>query len=145
MHGSPTAVAIFSENQAALSGAALPKKKSAAQQLQLQIYTDLKHWEKHLPVCLYCLSILKHLTVTALINKQPTRIGFKAPSKLISRALDLLEKGPEATIDQLQTGPVPLNNYLYRIKRADSPTCQHCDKRETPFNYLITCPTFTEQ
>ncbi|MBW0498140.1 hypothetical protein O181_037855 [Austropuccinia psidii MF-1] len=184
-HGHPTAVAIFSDNQAALSGAALPRKRSVAQKLQLKLYTDLNHWTKLFPVHLYwcpghvgipenekvdalaklaaesqeiltytiktiSLSILKQLTLTALINKKPTLeeatcIGFKTPSKLITRALNLLEKGPAATIHQLRTGHVPLNNYLYRIKRADSPTCQHCDKRETPFHYLIQCPAFTDQ
>ncbi|MBW0481160.1 hypothetical protein O181_020875, partial [Austropuccinia psidii MF-1] len=184
-HGYPPAVAIFSDSQAALSSAALHKKQATAQQLQLQIYTNLKHWVKYFPIRLYwcpghvgipenekadvlakqaedsqktsiytintiSLSTLKHLTVATLINKQPTpeeatRISFKTPPKLISRALDLLEKGPAATIHQLQSGHVPLNNYLYRIKRVDSPTCQHCDKRETPLHYLITCPAFTKQ
>ncbi|MBW0494315.1 hypothetical protein O181_034030 [Austropuccinia psidii MF-1] len=62
------------------------------------------------------ISILRQLTSAALINKsipeEATHIGFKTPPKLITKALDLLEKGPAATIHQLQTGHVPLNNYL---------------------------------
>ncbi|MBW0552638.1 hypothetical protein O181_092353 [Austropuccinia psidii MF-1] len=158
-HGRPTVVAIFSDNQASLSGAALPRKRSVAQQLQLKHFTNLKHWAKPFPVCLYwcpghvgipenekvdalaklaaesqeiatytiktiSLFILRQLTLMVLINKQPTLeeatcIGFKTPPKLITRALDLLEKVSVATIHQLQKGHVPLNNYLYQIKRAD--------------------------
>ncbi|MBW0472459.1 hypothetical protein O181_012174 [Austropuccinia psidii MF-1] len=52
-HGHPAEVALFSDNQAALSSAILPKKKSAAQHLQLKLYTNLQKWVKHFPVCLY--------------------------------------------------------------------------------------------
>ncbi|MBW0593309.1 hypothetical protein O181_133024 [Austropuccinia psidii MF-1] len=52
-HGHPTAVAIFSDNQAALSGPALPRKRSTAQKLQLKLYTNLKNWANLFPVRLY--------------------------------------------------------------------------------------------
>ncbi|MBW0526181.1 hypothetical protein O181_065896 [Austropuccinia psidii MF-1] len=41
-HSHPKAVALFSENQAALTSAVLPKRNSEAQHLQLKLYTSLQ-------------------------------------------------------------------------------------------------------
>ncbi|MBW0481449.1 hypothetical protein O181_021164 [Austropuccinia psidii MF-1] len=183
--GYPKAAAFFSDNQAALMGAALPKKNSTAQNLQLKLYTTLQEWAKQFPIRLYwcpghagipenekvdalaklaaeskatsahtistiSLSKLKQhtmrkLTHNPLTPEETTRIGFKTPPKLIIKALDQLEKGPAATIHQLRTGHVPLNDYLHRIKQTDSPLCKHCNERETPHHYLIACPKFKKQ
>ncbi|MBW0474081.1 hypothetical protein O181_013796 [Austropuccinia psidii MF-1] len=153
IQGHHAEVALFPDNQAALFGMTLPKKRSASQHLQLKLYTNLQQWAEHFPVCLcWCpghagisenerldmsakhaaesqdlstytintisISKLKQLTLMKLINKHPTpeeatQIGFKTLPKLITKALDLLDKGPAATIHQLQTGHVPLNDYLH--------------------------------
>ncbi|MBW0502317.1 hypothetical protein O181_042032 [Austropuccinia psidii MF-1] len=179
-HGYPEAVAIFSDNQAAL-----PKRNSTAQFIQLKLYANLQQWTEHFPVRLYwcpghvgipenervdklakqaaesqatslhtihtiSLSSLKRHTASTLANnplttEEKARIGFRTSPKLITEALDLLEKGLVATIHQLRAGHVPLNDYLHQIKRADSPMCQHCNKRETPFHYLIKCRNFNTQ
>ncbi|MBW0469256.1 hypothetical protein O181_008971 [Austropuccinia psidii MF-1] len=148
-NGHPEAVALFLANQAALMGAALPKEILGAQNLQLKLYTTLQRWAEHFPVCLYRCPGHQHnisrLTNNPLTPEEATQIGFKALPKLIIKALDLLEKGPAATIHQLQTGHVPLNNYLHRIKRTNPPLCQHCNKQETPIHYLVKFPNFKNQ
>ncbi|MBW0463296.1 hypothetical protein O181_003011 [Austropuccinia psidii MF-1] len=140
-HGYPTGAAFFSDNQMALACAALPKKKSAAQKLQLQLHTKLQHWAQKFPIRLYWCpghvgipenkrvdklaklaaesQITSHLTINTisisklqqtsknilknnpLTCKEMLRLNFKTPPKLINKALDLLEKGPAATIHQL--------------------------------------------
>ncbi|MBW0488302.1 hypothetical protein O181_028017 [Austropuccinia psidii MF-1] len=184
-HGYPTGAAFFSDNQMALASVAFLKKKSAAQQLQLQLHTNLQYWAQKFPVRLYWCpghagipenervdklaklaaesQITSHLTINTislsklrqtskdilkddpLTREEMLRINFRTPPKLINKALDLLEKGPAATIDQLRTNHVPLNDYLHRIKRKDSPNCQFCSTRETPHHYLIKCPAFDDQ
>ena len=45
---------------------------------------------------------------------------------------------------QLQSGHVPLNSYLHRINKADSPICQGCQLyKELVFHYIMRCETYT--
>ena len=45
---------------------------------------------------------------------------------------------------QLRSGHVPLNTYLHRIKKADSPICPSCHQyRETVMHYVMRCVTHT--
>ena len=47
---------------------------------------------------------------------------------------------------QLRTGHIPLQAHLYRIQRADTPTCPTCHNHpETVEHYLLHCPTYDEQ
>ena len=47
---------------------------------------------------------------------------------------------------QLRTEHVPLQTYLHRIQRADSPTCEQCGTApETVHHYLRECPAYEEQ
>ena len=44
---------------------------------------------------------------------------------------------------QLRTRHVPLNKYLHRIKRADSPLCPACEGgSESVLHFLVTCPAY---
>ncbi|TFK58764.1 hypothetical protein BDN72DRAFT_746728, partial [Pluteus cervinus] len=50
----------------------------------------------------------------------------------------------------LRTQHIPLNAYLHRFKRADSPYCKSCIKsrlylRETVTHYLFECPAWKSQ
>ncbi|MBW0575318.1 hypothetical protein O181_115033 [Austropuccinia psidii MF-1] len=65
-----------------------------------------------------------------LTREEISRIKYKTPPKLINKALDPLEKGPAATIHQLQTNHVPSNDYLNQIKRHKSPNSQHCNAKK---------------
>ncbi|MBW0520159.1 hypothetical protein O181_059874 [Austropuccinia psidii MF-1] len=149
LHGYPTGAAFFSDNQMALAGAALPRRKSAAQQLQIRLHTTLHHWDQNFPIRLYwCpghVGIPENKRNTPLNREETLRINFKTPPELINKALDRLEKGPAATIHQLRMSHVPLNDYLHQIKRKDSPNYQFCNTRETPYHYLLKCPAFDDQ
>lgn len=42
---------------------------------------------------------------------------------------------------QLRTGHIPLNHFLYKIGKAESPLCQACElEREDVSHYLMKCP-----
>ncbi|MBW0500972.1 hypothetical protein O181_040687 [Austropuccinia psidii MF-1] len=77
-----------------------------------------------------------------LTHEEISRIKYKTPPKLINKALDLLEKGPAATIHQLQTNHVPSNDSLHQIKRHKSPNCQHCNAQD---HYLLISLAFNDQ
>jgi len=41
----------------------------------------------------------------------------------------------------LRSGHIPLNQYLFRIKKVDSPHCPHCPTVvETVHHFLLVCP-----
>ncbi|KAJ8594938.1 hypothetical protein M405DRAFT_728948 [Rhizopogon salebrosus TDB-379] len=46
----------------------------------------------------------------------------------------------------LRTGHAPLNKYLHRIGKAESPHCLHCQQvEETVHHYLFTCPLYQRE
>jgi ribonuclease HI len=46
-------------------------------------------------------------------------------------------------IAQLHTGHIPLNHYLHRITKSNTPRCSSCNyKEETTHHYLFDCPTW---
>ncbi|MBW0488786.1 hypothetical protein O181_028501 [Austropuccinia psidii MF-1] len=85
------------------------------------------------------------MTPPPLTPAQQLRIKFKTPAPFIIEALDNLEKGLAATIHQLCTSHVPLNDYLHRIKQTKKPICETCNTLETPSHYLIICKNFRAQ
>ena len=51
-----------------------------------------------------------------------------------------------STIFQLRTGHVPLNFYLCRFKKVQSPQCPACGHpKETPIHFLLQCPKFAHE
>jgi hypothetical protein len=47
---------------------------------------------------------------------------------------------------QLRTGHFPLNEYLFRFKRAESTKCPACGHpSETPQHFLLDCPTYAHE
>lgn len=51
-----------------------------------------------------------------------------------------------ALLFQLRTGHAPLESYLFRIGKVDSPRCPNCGQDdETVFHYLIRCPQFANE
>jgi ribonuclease HI/exonuclease III len=47
---------------------------------------------------------------------------------------------------QLRTGHFPLNEYLYRFKRAESASCPACGfHTETPQHYILDCPAYAHE
>jgi hypothetical protein len=42
-------------------------------------------------------------------------------------------------------GHSPLNNYLHKIRKIDSPNCSKCKTIEDVQHYLVNCSRFTSQ
>jgi ribonuclease HI len=77
-----------------------------------------------------------------------SKIDTSLPSKSFMKLTTPLRRAEASIIMQLRTGHVPLNAYLNRIKRSDSPFCksQHCiGRRETVFHFLLECPQYAKE
>jgi hypothetical protein len=67
-------------------------------------------------------------------NIQLTTLPYK-----IFDSLKKLEQAESSIIYQLQSGHSPLNNYLHKIKKIDSPNCSECKTVEDVQHYLVNC------
>lgn len=57
-----------------------------------------------------------------------------------------LNRKTTSLLAQLRIGHVPLQAYLHRFKRAESPTCLSCNEApETVIHYFLRCPAFAKQ
>lgn len=66
-----------------------------------------------------------------------------APNKDRLRAHKELKKAGSSILVQARTGKIGLNDYLYRINKADSPDCPNCvGTRETVRHVLTDCPRY---
>ena len=73
----------------------------------------------------------------ALIDPEFSHTKFAKLTRSISR-------NQASILFQLRSGHVPLNTYLHRIKKVDSPICQSCLQfRETVMHYVMRCETHT--
>ena len=73
----------------------------------------------------------------ALIDLEFSHTKFAKLTRSISR-------NQASILFQLRLGHVPLNTYLHRIKKVDSPICQSCLQfRETVMHYVMWCETHT--
>jgi ribonuclease HI len=74
-------------------------------------------------------------------------IDSSLPSKKFIQNTSSLSRVQTSLLVQLRTGHLPLNLHLFRIKRADSPSCTHCGDTvfETVFHYLIQCPHYRHE
>jgi hypothetical protein len=59
--------------------------------------------------------------------------------------LKKLEQGKTSIIYQLRSGHLPLNKYLHKIKKIESPDYTTCKVEESVHHYLIKCSRFTNQ
>ncbi|SRR6266851_4388350 len=49
-------------------------------------------------------------------------------------------------IFQLRTGHAPLNDYLHRFMKVDSPRCPACGtERETAEHFILRCPKYAHE
>lgn len=65
-------------------------------------------------------------------------------SKFRKKAMDAPRRQSSLLI-QLRTGHVPLNQYLHRFKKVESPICPACNNAiETPAHFLIQCPAYRQ-
>ncbi len=74
---------------------------------------------------------------TCRIDRQMSSIG-----RQYLRLVGTRPKSQASIITQLRTGHVPLNAFLARIKKVDSPLCPSCHRtNESVLHYLVECPT----
>ena len=79
-----------------------------------------------------------------------TRFDDQFPLKAYIQGRDSLSRWQANLVTQIRTGHVPLNKYLHRIKRKDSPNCKACLKvgieaPETPRHLLYECPLYDRE
>jgi len=69
------------------------------------------------------------------------KIDAKLPSHAYIMATDDLTRAQASVLTQLRTRHVPLNQFLHRIGKSDSPTCPACiSAEETVHHYIFDCP-----
>ena len=107
---------------------ALPRSKSAARQ------------EYHRKIRLAAVGVWKsspRFERMALIDPE------LAPNKF-NKLTRSLSRNHASILFQLRSGHVPLNTYLHRVKKEDSPICPSCHQyRETVMHYILHCEAFT--
>jgi hypothetical protein len=106
----------------------LPRSKSAARQeyhrkvksAAMEVWTSSPRFER-----------------MAMIDPDLSHVKFAKLTRGISR-------NQASVLFQLRSGHVPLNTYLHRIKKADSPVCPGClHHRETVMHYIMRCEAHT--
>jgi ribonuclease HI len=72
------------------------------------------------------------------------RIDISTPSRKFLTLSASLKRNQTSLLTQLRSGHAPLNAHLFRIKRAPSPHCPHCqdNSHETVFHYIMKCPHY---
>jgi ribonuclease HI len=63
----------------------------------------------------------------------------------IFESLNKLERSESSIIYQLRSGHTPLNSYLHRIKKLNSPNCTTCNTPEDVQHFLIKCRRFNNE
>ncbi len=70
------------------------------------------------------------------------KIDAKLPSHSYLRSTDQLTHAQASILMQLRTGHIPLNQFLHRIGKVDSPACPACKgSDESVHHYLFDCPS----
>lgn len=66
------------------------------------------------------------------------------PSNDFLHIIDQLQRNQASLLTQLRTGHIPLNQILFRIKRAENPFCPHCEPGtiESLTHYIFFCPHY---
>jgi ribonuclease HI len=73
-------------------------------------------------------------------------IDRSLPSGKFLKLTENLSRHQASLLMQLRTGHAPLQDHLYRLRKAESPTCPNCGReRETAHHFLMQCPTFGAQ
>lgn len=69
------------------------------------------------------------------------RIDSGMPSNAYCKLAERLPRRHVSILIQPRTEHVPLQQYLHRIRQADSPICQQCDSgaKEMVYHYLLEC------
>ena len=79
-------------------------------------------------------------------------IDEKFPFNSYRKRTYRLTRSQASTLNQLRSGHIPLNNYLFKINRSESDLCQACQEdnyntvqcKETVKHFLFECPAYEE-
>src|SRR6266481_1562732 len=70
------------------------------------------------------------------------KIDTELPSHSYLKVTDHLTRAQASVLMQLRMGHIPLNAFLNRISKADSPHCPTCQNTaETVHHFLFDCPS----
>ena len=69
--------------------------------------------------------------------KRIKSIDPSLPSSKFISATKELNRNQISVLTQLRTGHIPLNGHLYRINRAETPSCAHCPNQTEDVNHLL--------
>ena len=74
------------------------------------------------------------------------KVDNKLPSHSFLLATSHLSRAQASVLMQLCTGHIPLNYFLHKINKAESPVCPTCQLAdETVHHYLVDCPEFANE
>ena len=74
------------------------------------------------------------------------KIDPSLPSKKFQKLIANLARTQASLLTQFRVGHIPLNAYLHRITKIDSPQCTHCDSAgETTHHFLFDCPAWRHE
>jgi len=78
--------------------------------------------------------------------KKIERIDPSAPSNKFRKMTASMTRRQKSILIQLRTGHIPLQAYLHKIHKAETPICQQChEEPETVSHYLRRCQKYKEQ
>lgn len=80
---------------------------------------------------------------SSLRHEKYSRLDNKATIHSIHKPLLSLSRRNSSLIVQLPTRMVGLNAWLHKIRRAESPLCQICQRREDVPHFIFFCSCFT--
>ena len=73
-------------------------------------------------------------------------IDPSTPSNKFRKMTTTLSRRQKSILIQLRTGHIPLQAYLHRIGKAETPTCQQChEEEETVSHYVRRCRAYRAQ
>jgi len=117
---------------------------------------DLPSWlrETELPASLSRVRQTRNEEITRLAKaewkgspraERMNRIDPEMPSKKYLKLAEKLPRKQASILIQLRTEHAPLQRYLFRIQKADTPVCPSCGRtRETVYHFLMECPAHNE-
>ena len=81
---------------------------------------------------------------------QLTQIDEDGITSKFSKETANMRKRQTSMVVQLRSGHIPLNLYLHRIHKSDSPNCPHCSLRgrqipESVKHFILECPAYTRE
>jgi ribonuclease HI len=80
-----------------------------------------------------------------------SRFDESLPMLNFAKSCDGLTRAQTSLLVQIRTGHIPLNKYLFQIKRADTDKCTACQQitgqqvTETVKHFLFKCPAYRQQ